>query len=129
MDKHPPGTQFYEAASRCIDKCEGLVEDLHPFLATALRIYSMVNDQVLVAGMGEVIGLNQLAIHAYMERQGYGELEYQLLFDKVVDISKKMSSGHRKYSAISAQSDAKERDQPKEQTPRTISRQLRPPQN
>ena len=63
---------------------------MHPFFVAVLKIYSVVNSQVIVAGMGEIIGIQQTAIHNYMERAGYEGLEYQCLFEKVIALDKKI---------------------------------------
>lgn len=135
-EKYEPGNQFYEAALVCVMHCEGLLAGIHPFYAEALRIYSAISDQVIVAGFGDVIGLQHEAVHKYMERSGYlggGELRYQKLFEKVLDIHRKLHSkkgitltNNGKSPSSPSSSDLSSSSHPSSLTSKTIPRTPRP---
>lgn len=53
-------------------------------------MWQNLQNQVIVAGMGEVLGINHLAIHAMLDLYGYGReelrIERQLLFEKILAV-------------------------------------------
>jgi hypothetical protein len=48
--------------------CDTCWVDLRPDNKEAAEVYIMCRDQIIVAGMGQVIGINNLAIYGAMDR-------------------------------------------------------------
>lgn len=71
------------AAKKCIDECEGSIEDLSSYGQEVMSLYGAISSQVIVAGMGEVIGLNHLALHEYLRMCEYKGSYYRCLFEAV----------------------------------------------
>lgn len=72
-----------------MDECEGSIDDLSDFGKELMNLYGRVHNQVLVAGFGDVLGLNHLTLHQYLQMQGYkfGSHYYRCVFEALNDIS------------------------------------------
>jgi len=57
-----------------------------PENADAERIFNIVQDQLIFAGMGGPVSINQMAIHAAMDL--YGIADKQICFEKVLLVSR-----------------------------------------
>ena len=74
-------------------KCEAIEDDLEENLSwisrDAMAVYNACSNQVIVAGLGTVLGINHQAIHAYMKMQfGFTPLEYRTVFNRVISIDR-----------------------------------------
>lgn len=54
-----------------------------------MRLYERVHNQVLVTGFGDVLGLNHLTLHQYLQMYGYtfGSHYYRCVFEALNEIS------------------------------------------
>jgi len=52
-----------------------------------LKLYQQVSSQLVVAGMGTVLGINHLAVHEYLKMLQFKGLEYRFLFNKINQLS------------------------------------------
>jgi len=83
-----------QVAFACLDECEELRSYYPNDVQYALNTFFVLQDQVIVAGMGEVLGLNHLAIHAYFEKVEQIKIGayYRWLFLTVIDFDRMMRS-------------------------------------
>jgi hypothetical protein len=99
LEKFPQGSRWRESIERCILNCETLLDDLSILSEKAIRVYTATANQLLVAGMGAVLGINHLAIHEYMRMCGWEGLEYRIIFEKVVEMDGIARSFRDKYES------------------------------
>ena len=59
----------------------------------AEKIYMVVQDQLILGGMGGAVAVNQMAIHAAMEL--YNVADKRACFDKVVMVSRAVTKAER----------------------------------
>lgn len=60
----------------------------------------MLRNQVIVAGMGDVLGINHLAIHAIFGLYGItDQVERQILFEKILAVDEVVQEFNAKRSA------------------------------
>lgn len=93
-----PLTEEHVVLMNCITHCDDLVSGYSPYNQQALDAFLILSDQVIVAGMGSILGLNHLSIHAYFQMMEYSGAQYRMLFHRVLQLDGEFRSVQRKYS-------------------------------
>ena len=90
-----------QAALSCIEDCEKLITSISQWDRKALELYDFLSNQVLVAGMGEIIGINHLAVHEYLRLLEYTPFEHRMVFQRILQIEGATRTELAKYKKIS----------------------------
>ena len=93
LPSRPAPSERIKIYDLCITNCNQIEEDMFEGTSdlslTAFNVFCATNNQVIVAGMGDVLGINHQAIHMYMQSQmTLTRLEYKTVFEHVIDIDR-----------------------------------------
>ena len=76
-----------------MSKCDVIEDSMQDVLSAitqqAFQVFNATSNQMIVAGMGAVLGISHQAIHEYMRTQyDFTKLEYRVVFNRVLSIDR-----------------------------------------
>ena len=76
-----------------MSKCDVIEDSMQDVLSAitqqAFQVFNATSNQMIVAGMGAILGVSHQAIHEYMRTQyDFTKLEYRIVFNRVLSIDR-----------------------------------------